>query len=120
SRRGMACPSGRAATVRAGGRALPVRTRFRLAYRDGYLRSRRAVHVGGGLDAFGGRPRAWGGVLFGGIGTEQGHGRSYGRASAAAAFYACAVLAVGALCCALVGHLRTLAGSKRPADRVHP
>src|SRR4029453_4410151 len=116
----MADCRGRAAAVRAGGRALPVRARFRLAHRDGYLRSRRIVHVGGGVDAFGRRPRARRFVLCRRIGTHQGDGRSYRRAGTATAIHAGAALAVGALCRALVGHLRNPAGNKRLSDRVCP
>src|ERR1043166_9619264 len=74
--------------VRAGADALRARHRLDLAAGVGDLRPRRAVHVGGGLDARRRRPRARRHLLCRRDAAPQGRGRSARRAVAVAAVHA--------------------------------
>src|SRR6476660_2461644 len=93
----MAGAGGGFATVRAGDRALPVRTRIRLAHRDGGLRARHGIHAGGGVDAASRWPCARRYLLCGRLSAYQSADRSAWCPGSPAAVHDRVDLVIGAL-----------------------
>src|SRR5690348_13933825 len=91
-----------------------------MGHRNGALPPRRGVHACRCLDIEDRRSCTRRHILFRSISTDEGADRPGWRDSPAAAFHGRAVLVLGAICRALLGNPRALAGSERAAARICP